>query len=446
MSENLKNYPSETSAIEVFEQQIWDSNVAVLEDEVEKLDREKAFLNKLEQEKEYKNALYTEMLKELNVSPDFKSREHLALLDAVFSEPEALIRESHNYLEHSLIKRQPDLKKHIPGNQGRLYELLNINRCRAYEVIEEYTSQNTMLAHSGDLIYWQAYLDAVGFTFREAITEKEVAKFIIQHTNGIDIEIDKKLVDQKFKQKLGPHKLATVKRRVASLSVFLDRHHLDNPCRDSKVIRDLFNQLNKKYGTARSPGNAITKDILDVMISTCNSNKLIDIRDKALLLFAWASGGRKRSEVTAADIKNLNQAPNNNYIYSLPVTNTGKEHTSHNVPVSGRASQALTEWLMAGKIQEGAIFRSIGKGGDIKKALSPNDVYRIVKRRLTAAGFDAKLYNAHSLRSGFITEAGLRGKPLNEVMAMTNHKDVGTVMKYYQTVSMINNSSANLAD
>lgn len=82
----------------------------------------------------------------------------------------------------------------------------------------------------------------------------------------------------------------------------------------------------------------------------------------------------------------------------------------------------------------------------IGNALSDIEVYRIVKLRLKKAGYDSTQYSAHSLRSGFVTEAGKRQKPLGDVMAMTTHKNVTTVMRYYQAGNIINNSASNLAD
>jgi len=79
----------------------------------------------------------------------------------------------------------------------------------------------------------------------------------------------------------------------------------------------LLQKLTKRYGGSKPSGKAITKDILDDMIDTCDTTKLIDVRDKALLLFTWGTGGRRRNEVTAADMKNLVKTPEGNYTYTI---------------------------------------------------------------------------------------------------------------------------------
>lgn len=61
---------------------------------------------------------------------------------------------------------------------------------------------------------------------------------------------------------------------------------------------------------------------------------------------------------------------------------------------------------------------------------------RIVQRRAQLAGLEDD-WAAHSLRSGFVTEAGRQGVPLGEVMAMTEHRCVDTVMCYFQAGSLL---------
>jgi len=368
------------------------------------------------------------------------------ILDEAFGIPGNLIQPSHHFLKYSLINKKPELKEHIPS-QG-LLSVLDLlggkSAVRAFEIIHEYTSENTRLAYLGDLVYWQAWLSAIGFSFNETITEKEIITFIIQHIEGLDVDIDKKLVEQGYKSKLGPHRLSTIKRRIASLSVFVDSVKWLNPCRNKSILV-LLQKLTKKYGGSKPSGKAITKDILDDMLDTCRST-LKDIRDKALLLFAWASGGRRRSEVASADIKDLTKTEYGDFVYNIPESKTDQEGKGHPVPVKGRAARALNDWLKASGINEGALFRSIKKGGKIVGALSPLDVNRIVKNRLKKAGYDEQHFGAHSLRSGFVTEAGRRGKNLGDVMQMTTHRNIGTVMKYYQAGNVINNSASNLAD
>ena len=55
-----------------------------------------------------------------------------------------------------------------------------------------------------------------------------------------------------------------------------------------------------------------------------------------------------------------------------------------------------------------------------------------MKRRAQLAGLEGN-FGAHSLRGGFVTEAARQNVPLSDTMAMTGHRSIQTVMRYFQT-------------
>ena len=201
----------------------------------------------------------------------------------------------------------------------------------------------------------------------------------------------------------------------------------------------------KKHGSSKPAGKAITKDILDDMLATLG-DKLIDVRDKALLLFAWSSGGRRRTEVTNAEMKDLIKTPEGDFVYTIPKSKTDQTGMGNPVPIKGRAARALSDWLALSQVSEGAIFRAVSKGGAIGSALVDTDVYYIVKKILKKTGHDETRFTAHSLRSGYVTTAGRAGIPIQEVMKLTTHRSMNTVMRYYHAGDVLNNSGSNLAD
>ena len=68
------------------------------------------------------------------------------------------------------------------------------------------------------------------------------------------------------------------------------------------------------------------------------------------------------------------------------------------------------------------------------------------KRRVAAAGLNSALFGGHSLRSGFLTEAGLQGKNLLEAMALSRHKTMQVAAGYHQSGAALHNEPASLAD
>lgn len=335
----------------------------------------------------------------------------------------------------------------VSENQNQILNLLQESSNRSSEILNEFTSENSKKAFLGDMMYWKAWLSAIGCAFESKYASLAILKlFIMQHIEGMDPDIDQQLFEKGFKARLGTHSLATVKRRIASLSVCLDRMQWDNPCRD-KEIKLLLEKLSKKHKRFKKL-QPITKDVLEDMIKTCKSSQ-IDIRDKAILFFGWSSGGRRRSEIIEAKYENLTKTSDGDYLYNLNSSKTNQKGEDDIKPIKGRAAKAMSDWLEIAKITNGYIFRSLRSMSkddlEISKSkLSGNDIRRMIKKRARLAGYDDKQFSAHSIRRGFVTEGGKQGKPILDVMKMTSHKSVETAMKYYDAGNIVNNSCANL--
>jgi hypothetical protein len=107
------------------------------------------------------------------------------------------------------------------------------------------------------------------------------------------------------------------------------------------------------------------------------------------------------------------------YFYILAHSKTnqaGVERPEDIKPLVGRATVALAAWLAASGIKEGALFRRIRKGGHLGEPLALAAVCDIVKERCALAGFEGR-FSAHSLRAGFVTEAGRQAMSLPKTMA-----------------------------
>ncbi|MNF95153.1 Tyrosine recombinase XerC [compost metagenome] len=132
------------------------------------------------------------------------------------------------------------------------------------------------------------------------------------------------------------------------------------------------------------------------------------------------------------------------WLYALGVTKTDTGGVRREKPLRGPAAQALAAWLEVAPTDSGPLFRRLYKGGKVgTSGLSTDQVARIVQRRAKVAGLVGD-WAAHSLRSGFVTEAGRQGVPLGEVMAMTEHRSVATVMGYFQSGSLLTSRATTL--
>lgn len=107
------------------------------------------------------------------------------------------------------------------------------------------------------------------------------------------------------------------------------------------------------------------------------------------------------------------------------------------VVVIGRAAQAMLDWLALARITKGPVFRRVDRWGTMDpRALDPQSVNAVLKKRCRLAGLDPSLFSAHGLRSGFMTEAGRRGVPLPEAMRLSQHRSVQQAASYYNEAEL----------
>lgn len=65
------------------------------------------------------------------------------------------------------------------------------------------------------------------------------------------------------------------------------------------------------------------------------------------------------------------------------------------------------------------------------RALTPQSINLIVKRRCALKGLEAREFSAQGLRSGYLTEAAQRGVSLPEPMQQSQHRSVQPAASYY---------------
>ena len=125
------------------------------------------------------------------------------------------------------------------------------------------------------------------------------------------LAIDRLLVERGYKARLGPWSMATAQTRLAALSKAHDQYiagnaymHMGpekNPLRDPRV-RQLISAARRAYarrGREAVRPVAATRHVIEALLCNCGDD-LIGNRDRAMLLFRWTSGGRRRLRMCGA--------------------------------------------------------------------------------------------------------------------------------------------------
>jgi integrase len=251
-----------------------------------------------------------------------------------------------------------------------------------------------------------------------------------------------------------PLALSTIRLRLAALARLHRDQKLPSPTEDPAVRRLLRNvrSTQAKAGAAPNQKAALDRALIDRLLATCDDTPL-GVRDRALLAFGFATGGRRRSEIAAADFAHLESISDGSYRYTLAHSKTnqaGARRPQDLKPIVGQAARALTAWLEVleeqGIERRGRVFRRMLRGGFVAGPMTPHAVREIVRNRCEVAGLHVEDFSAHSLRSGFLTEAGRRGVPLKAAMDMSGHTSVNTAMGYMRAGELANEPTARFLD
>ncbi|MGO9429125.1 site-specific integrase [Rhodoblastus sp.] len=317
---------------------------------------------------------------------------------------------------------------------------------------------NSLRALASDLAYLEAWsLAATGAPLPWPAPESLALKFVAHHlwdpqkretdaAHGMPAAVEAALREKGHLRKVGPHAPATVKRRLAHWGTLHRWRGFDGPF-SAPTLRAALRLAVRASARprGRKSQKAVTRAVLDQLVAGCDSNRLVDLRDGALLLTAFASGGRRRSEIAGLRLEQIFREPpvpldpadpRSQALPCLSIllgrTKTGSADEESRVLLIGPPVLALEAWIAKAGIAKGAVFRAIDRWGTLQdQALTPQAVNLLVKARCAQAGLDPAAFSAHGLRSGFLTEAARRGVPLPAAMRQSQHRSLQQAARYY---------------
>ncbi|WP_311273299.1 MULTISPECIES: tyrosine-type recombinase/integrase [unclassified Rhizobium] len=334
-------------------------------------------------------------------------------------------------------------------------------------LVNEGMGANTLRALTSDLAYLQAWsIAATGASLPWPAPEALLLKFVAHHLwdpekrisdlgHGMPQNVDRLLRDQGFLKSIGPHAPDTVRRRLASWST-LTKWRGQQGAFTSPALKQAIRLAVRATPRPRKrkSAKAVTGDVLAKLLATCSTDSLRDVRDRAILMVAFASGGRRRSEIAGlrkdqltveAPIAVDTAPPLPSLSIHLGRTKTSGSENDDVVYLTGRPVDALNAWMTAARIDSGSIFRKIDRWGNLSKhALEPGAINAILKQRVVMAGLEPGEFSAHGLRSGYLTEAANRGIPLPEAMEQSRHRSVQQASSYYNNATRRSGRAARM--
>lgn len=241
-----------------------------------------------------------------------------------------------------------------------------------------------------------------------------------------------------------PLSRSSIEVHLAAITAYHHAAKLPDPV--AALPHDFLQGLRRRLAKAPRKKLALTQGQLGAIVAAHPRDTLRGLRDRAILLTAYYSGGRRRSEVAGLQVEDMVRHPEG-WLWTLTVSKTnqaGEKPDQFLLAVDSETPEvcpatALDDWLRAAGISSGSVFRPIGQRGEIRAARSVDArlVASLVKKGVQRLGLPAEAYAGHSLRSGMITELFLADVPLPTIMRMAGHRQAQTTLGYGQTVDLL---------
>ncbi len=229
---------------------------------------------------------------------------------------------------------------------------------------------------------------------------------------------------------------ATIGRRLAAI-VFAHRAADVEPpttqpdaARLEKAMRGIRKD---KKGELPGKKRAADGDVLRDMLRSITGKDLRAFRDRALLAIGMA-GAFRRSELVAVTVARVSE-DGRGLLIRIPSSKTDQEGQGHTVAIpDGRRLEPVRHyraWLEQAGITAGPVFRKLTPQGRLTdQAMSAQGVALVVKAAAVAAGYPPEMFSGHSLRAGFLTEAGRQNANLFKMKEHSRHSSLEMVAEY----------------
>ena len=241
-------------------------------------------------------------------------------------------------------------------------------------------------------------------------------------------------------------KVGTLTRRISAISQAHQAADLETPTAHL-MVRKLMAGIRRRKGTAQTGKRPLATADLRALLAPLDFGRILDVRDRALLLAGFA-GAFRRSELVGLDVTDL-EFIREGLIVNVRRSKTDQEGQGRKVALPYGSNpetcpvRAYRDWIETAGIEQGAVFREIDRHGRLAaQALHKDSVGLIVKRAAALIGLDAAVYAGHSLRAGLATQAYLNGASELAIMQQTGHRSLATVRKYIRESSLFRDNPA----
>lgn len=307
-----------------------------------------------------------------------------------------------------------DLTRYTPGALGQASSISQEEAERLGDTLKAGRAENTKLAYAKAWRYWEEWCREHGHCPIPA--EPDVLALYLSDRVASGRAIN------------------TARMTLHAVGVAHKLAGLPRPDRHDRV-RETMAALRRRYPEAKAkPKHAVTAELLRKMLADLDPRSLRDSRNRAILLLGF-SGAFRRSELAGLNVEDLFWVEGGLAV-QLTHSKTNQEGATEWVRIGSDGSDidpvaAVRHWLDKADLHKGPVFVGVHKSGSLHhKHITPEVINNLVRKQVKKAGLDSKVFGAHSLRAGFVTEAFDQQASLGDIMLVTRHRQVNQVMHY----------------
>ena len=222
--------------------------------------------------------------------------------------------------------------------------------------------------------------------------------------------------------------IATMSRRIASISRLLDLSKQPNPTKEPDVILGL-RRIKRNLGIAQKQATPLTLELMRKLQAVCDES-IVGFRNRLLLQLGYESM-RRGSEICAFEFDDVKRLPNGKHALLLRKSKTDQFGEGKLIPISNELVEMINHWQDKIRQTDGYILRSLKRDLSVRESLDPAALNKILKTLQRKA----KLHNigelsGHSFRVGAALDLLDKGMPLEKIMLRGGWKSENTALRY----------------
>ena len=273
---------------------------------------------------------------------------------------------------------------------------------------------NTARAYRAGWNRWKAWAGADAAAKKAATDGNAVAKFL-EHMADSGLSV------------------STIRITLNAIAAKLKETDMPSPA-TLAVVRETMRGIARVKGNKQRRVRALLAKDVSRMIAACRDS-VHGARSAAMLSVAFSCALRA-SEVCSLQVSDIANLDSSTPSIVIRGSKTDKDMSGQRVallsdPKAINAIADIKRWMRMSGVSRGFLFQTLGAGGvPTGNPVHKSCMARLVKRQASMIGLDPEEYSSHSLRAGFVTEAAKNGARLDQIMAVTRHRNVETVLRY----------------